>query len=514
MAENTLYPRFVEWRLTEALEDSPVVLIQGPRQCGKTTLAQVYTPERWAGADRSPNSSSDIPRDYSYFTFDDAVVRAGAEADPIGFVADLPERVILDEVQRVPALFAALKMEVDRRRRPGRFLLTGSSNVLHPFRPRVRLRRYQTPWLGAWKRSGCIRWPSANCKTARPRPAPGAAPRAFLTSFSAAGSRVVALHDIGKVNIGFQARIWRTEDLPPRRKKPPRMGHISDLAPVLEYKDEETADWFLNDLGAPEFLTWDDDDGATASGLLIAAFSHHGTPLNLSANLAPNPAARRPFGDLNPRQCVRRMVRLVRAWFPAAYTPGGAPMPSAPAFQHMFLGLCTLADWLGSDERFFEFCDRAQDGYMDLARERARKAVSDIGLDLETQRNALPDLPGFATLFDIDGKPNVMQKKAADLPLDEPLVIIESETGSGKTEAALWRFARMYEAGLVDGLYFALPTRSAATQIHGRVTRCVGKMFPEGHTPEPVLAVPGYLRAGACRITRSGGMTNSAPPIR
>ena len=308
---------------------------------------------------------------------------------------------------------------------------------------------------------------------------------------------LAALHDIGKVNIGFQAQIWRSEDLPPRRKKPPRMGHISDLVPVLEYKDEETAGWFLNDLGAPEFLMWDNDDGATASGLLIAAFSHHGTPLNLSANLAANPAAWRPFGDLNPRQCVKRIVRLVRAWFPAAYAPGGAPLPSAPAFQHMFLGLCTLADWLGSDERFFEFCDRAQDDYMDLARERAHKAVSDIGLDLETQRNALPELPGFATLFDIDGKPNAMQQQTVDLPLDEPLVIIESETGSGKTEAALWRFARMYKAGLVDGLYFALPTRSAATQIHGRVTRCVGRMFPEGHTPEPVLAVPGYLRAGA-----------------
>ena len=131
MAENFLYPRFIERRLTEALEDSPVVLIQGPRQCGKTTLAQVYTPERWSGADLPPDPSSGIPRDYTYFTFDDAVVRAGAETDPIGFVADLPERVILDEVQRVPALFAALKMEVDRRRLPGRFLLTGSSNVLH-----------------------------------------------------------------------------------------------------------------------------------------------------------------------------------------------------------------------------------------------------------------------------------------------------------------------------------------------------------------------------------------------
>ncbi len=306
-----------------------------------------------------------------------------------------------------------------------------------------------------------------------------------------------ALHDIGKVNIGFQARIWRKEDLAPRRKKPPRMGHVSDLVPVLEYKDEETADWFLDTLGVPDFMEWDNDDGATASGLLIAAFSHHGTPLNLSANLAPNPAAWRPFGDLNPRQCVKRIVRLVRDWFPAAYIPTGAPLPSAPAFQHMFLGLCMLADWLGSDEQFFEFCDRVRDDYMDSARERARKAVSDIGLELAGQRDALPELPCFAALFDIDGQPNAMQRAVADLPLDESLVIIESETGSGKTEAALWRFARMYEAGLVDGLYFALPTRSAATQIHSRVTRCIDAMFPEGYTPEPVLAVPGYLRAGA-----------------
>ncbi len=307
---------------------------------------------------------------------------------------------------------------------------------------------------------------------------------------------LVALHDIGKVNVGFQAQIWRTEDLPPRRKRPPRAGHVTDLVPVLEWKDEETADWFLDALCATGIMEWDSDDGSTVSGLLIAAFSHHGTPLNRFANRAANPAAWRPFGDLNPRQCVGHIVQRVRDWFPAAYAPAGAPLPSAPGFQHMFLGLCTLADWLGSDERFFEFCDQARDDYIVTARERAHRAVSAIGLDLEAQRNALPELPGFGALFDIDGRPSAMQKRAADLPLDEPLIIIESETGSGKTEAALWRFARMYAAGLVDGLYFGLPTRSAASQIHKRVTDFVRSMFPADDIPEPVLAVPGYLRAG------------------
>ena len=128
MTQNDLHPRFIESRLAEALEDSPVVLIQGPRQCGKTTLAQmVCAPDYLQGGARLGEADN---RGYGYISFDDDVVRAGAAADPMGFVADLPEYVVLDEVQRVPGLFTALKLEVDRRRTPGRFVLTGSTNVL------------------------------------------------------------------------------------------------------------------------------------------------------------------------------------------------------------------------------------------------------------------------------------------------------------------------------------------------------------------------------------------------
>lgn len=139
MSKPDFYPRSIGRRLAEALEDSPVVLIHGPRQCGKTTLAQLICAPGYLtwdsdflarGDGRTSRGWPRQHRDYTYISFDDAGVREGARADPLGFVADLPERVILDEIQRIPDLFEAIKVEVDRRRIPGRFLLTGSTNVL------------------------------------------------------------------------------------------------------------------------------------------------------------------------------------------------------------------------------------------------------------------------------------------------------------------------------------------------------------------------------------------------
>ena len=311
-----------------------------------------------------------------------------------------------------------------------------------------------------------------------------------------------ALHDIGKVNIGFQTRIWQPADTPAGRQMPRRAGHIADLTPVLNGKDEKTSGWFLDALGCwDEMLTWDATDGHTVCGLFVASLSHHGRPLQLDdPRYNKNPAIWRDFGGLSPRRYVERIGRLVRGWFPAAWTPDAPRLPSASAFQHLFLGLCMLADWIGSDQFYFPFCAEARDDYMTTARRNAQRAVSGIGLNLDSQRQtfrALPALPDFSQLFGIpNARPNPIQQSAREIPLDERLVIIESETGSGKTEAALWRFAHMYRAQLVDGLYFALPTRAAASQIHGRIRRFITHLFPPPIAPEPVLAVPGYVRAG------------------
>lgn len=113
MAESTLYPRYIRPLFLEALKDSPVTLIHGPRQCGKTTLARMVGGKK-----------------YKYITFDNDVAAEAAKIDPIGFVNSLPDRVILDEAQKAPKIFSSVKRAVDRRREPGRFILTGSANIL------------------------------------------------------------------------------------------------------------------------------------------------------------------------------------------------------------------------------------------------------------------------------------------------------------------------------------------------------------------------------------------------
>ncbi len=308
-----------------------------------------------------------------------------------------------------------------------------------------------------------------------------------------------ALHDIGKVNTGFQTQIWRNNDFPEGKHRPGRAGHTLDLTPVLNDKDRATSEWFFDALGWwwDATQSWDDCDGETVCGLLVAALSHHGQPLQLVSD-RENPQIWRKFEDLNPQDQVIRIGQLVRGWFPAAFAEGGLPLPPAPAFQHQFLGLCNLADWIGSDEWWFRFLDEPKDDYIATARERARNAIDTIGLDVSAQRDSVSraGVPNLTELFPNIAMANAIQETTHQAPLREQLVIMESETGSGKTEAALWRYVRMYEAGLVDGLYFALPTRAAAIQIHGRVNDFITRLFSSGTVPETVLAVPGYLQAG------------------
>ena len=110
-----MQPRHLAPRIREALLDRPVVTLVGPRQVGKSTLALELV------------DSGALSR---YVTLDDVVTLAAARDDPAGFIAGLPHASVIDEIQRAPELYLAIKARVDRDRRPGSFLITGSADVL------------------------------------------------------------------------------------------------------------------------------------------------------------------------------------------------------------------------------------------------------------------------------------------------------------------------------------------------------------------------------------------------
>jgi predicted AAA+ superfamily ATPase len=113
MSTTPLYSRLIEPRLAEALLDTPVVLLAGPRQAGKTTLVRQVAQQQGL----------------RYLTMDDELTLLSAREDPVGMIRGL-DRAVIDEIQRAPQLLLAIKKSVDEDRRPGRFLLTGSANLM------------------------------------------------------------------------------------------------------------------------------------------------------------------------------------------------------------------------------------------------------------------------------------------------------------------------------------------------------------------------------------------------
>jgi uncharacterized protein len=111
----TLHPRYIRPSLLEALGDTRVVFVAGARQVGKTTLT------REIAAGEHP---------MRILSLDEAATRDAALRDPAGFLAALPGPVLIDEIQHVPDLLLEIKSAVDKDARPGRFLLTGSANIL------------------------------------------------------------------------------------------------------------------------------------------------------------------------------------------------------------------------------------------------------------------------------------------------------------------------------------------------------------------------------------------------
>lgn len=302
---------------------------------------------------------------------------------------------------------------------------------------------------------------------------------------------IVLLHDLGKANLGFQDR--------PHSGR--RIGHIQPIR--LLVADRALCYRFAAAIELPLLQTWFDPAGGTDE-MLIAAWSHHGLPIRFDPHDFSGLDARwwHSTPDRDPFEAIAALMKCARTEFPRAFDPTVPALPAPAALQHRFAGLVMLADWLGSHTAFFPI--NRHRGFS--SRQAARDAVGAVGLDPKAwqfrlmQRNiSLQDIAQFPRL-------TPMQAALDSLPVDRPelqVLFAEAETGSGKTEAALARFFRLFAARKVDSLYFALPTRVAAREIYTRICTYIERAFPEPSCrPHVVLAVPGYAQVDREPIER------------
>lgn len=306
-----------------------------------------------------------------------------------------------------------------------------------------------------------------------------------LTSTLEARLAVLAfLHDFGKLNSGFQFKVRDRATLP--KHAPPPSGHIAEALVCCETQKEICCDLGLYDI----FDAW----GPGIEWLLRAALAHHGRPAEKRHESTAGPQCIwKEFAGYDPRTTAAVLGRRSREWFPNAFGDG-PPLPESPSLAHLFAGTVAIADQVGSMDEFFPFEPGADPEYFDRACERAKRAVTVSGLLCAAAVSRTAPF-SFRTLFQHPA-PRPLQAAVAEAPLNCPLMVLESETGSGKTEAAVLRFAKLWQAGLVDGIYFAVPTRAAAKQLHQRVQEALARLFHADKGAATVLAVPGYICAG------------------
>jgi CRISPR-associated endonuclease/helicase Cas3 len=286
---------------------------------------------------------------------------------------------------------------------------------------------------------------------------------------------LAALHDFGKANRGFQAR-WEPHASP--------VGHVKEA--MLAMADPLVWPRLVKALPLLDVDRW------FGSGSLVMTIAHHGYPVGSSLERDD----KKLWAVVNGKDPVAFLAPLgeaIRHWLPEAFA-ASSRVPIKPRGWHLLSGLLTLADWIASDETFFPLAsiDEAEVGRARYEQSIAlsRGILQKIGFDPRRPRRALTAPPNFTSISPYPPRP--IQLAAGEVDDQARIVALEAETGSGKTEAALFRFARLFAAGKVDGLYFALPTRVAATALHARVRAAVTLLWPDASSrPAVVLAVPG-----------------------
>ncbi|WP_321430715.1 CRISPR-associated helicase/endonuclease Cas3 [uncultured Methanolobus sp.] len=274
----------------------------------------------------------------------------------------------------------------------------------------------------------------------------------------------IALHDLGKFDVRFQMKVL---DLA-------KDSYNSNLSKNVRTKDyfhgDEGYKWFVLESADLYFKDVDYKKQRWLQNWFASVAGHHGSiPTNAEPNLPP-------FVDesITSKDCLARQnwIHGLNHIFlePAGITFDDIPTKNPPV---LLAGFCSVCDWLGSNREYFEFQQNASslEEYFSSRKEKALKALSDFGLLAH-----IYTIGGMKALYP-NYTPQNIQTLIDRLPVEQSLIIIEADTGSGKTEAALAYASKLLADSLADSIVFALPTQATANAMLERLENVSDKIF-------------------------------------
>lgn len=292
----------------------------------------------------------------------------------------------------------------------------------------------------------------------------------------------LALHDLGKFSRTFQALV---PDLSPELVAPVSGKHYSQRHDTLGWLlwQELAEDFPGETLPAPDHELW--------AIWMRSAAGHHGRPPLESAGGGLIELICGDYFVSEDRLAARDFVAELAQWM----LPAGLPAPLRTSLKTIrrhswrLAGLAVLADWLGSNQTFFPYCSKPIADlrhYWERRLPLAESALHQAGLQCQPVRHWQQP----CALFDYLQEPTPLQCHAATVALEAgpQLFLLEDVTGAGKTEAALILTQRLMQAGLAQGLYFALPSMATANQMYQRVGLAYRRFYDGDAQPSLVLA--------------------------
>jgi CRISPR-associated endonuclease/helicase Cas3 len=278
--------------------------------------------------------------------------------------------------------------------------------------------------------------------------------------------RLLALHDLGKFAPNFQAKSpehWN-----------PALGNIEGI--TTKY-DHASGGYAL--LGADPGCRVALPEWRELSPLAAAVTGHHGAPPQWRQDV-------RVFGRIG-RAAAKLFADLIGELLPVPTITIESRRAARGSFA--VAGFAVLCDWIGSNEDWFHYQEAARfdslADYWGYAREQAERAVAETGVLPARSAPRREFREVFQELASRAFEPSPMQRWAAEtlLPDGPFLAVLEDETGSGKTEAALMLAHRLLAAGRAEGLYVALPTMATANAMFGRLAKIYKRLFAADANP-------------------------------